>query len=29
MSDGDWADYDEENDMSLSIIGLRHCIERG
>ena len=25
----DWAEYDEENDLSVSIVNLEHKIERG
>lgn len=28
LTDGDWADYDEDGDMSVSITNLEHRIER-
>ncbi len=28
LQEGDWAEYDDENDLAVSITNLEHCIER-
>ena len=29
LEDGDWTEYDEKNDLSVSIMNFEHVIERG
>jgi hypothetical protein len=28
LSEGDWAEYDDDNNLPVSITALEHCIER-
>lgn len=28
LSEGDWADYDEENDLSVSITNFEYLVEK-
>lgn len=28
MTEGDWAEYDDENDLSVSVMSLEHTIEK-